>query len=230
MPDINNVMIQKSIASGKCSMALAVCIVSTLLYYSFILHVKSFALLIPLYHFSQYSNNMRSDKSSTFVEAILLPYILLLAGKSGISHPCNVSKDKRTELSKYCFSGNKEEQVSIKRQKLIKESVNTSKDEFHTSIYELNACSNSFRESKENKKCVALSSHDMSCLVTFRSLEKENVVCPALLRSTSPIKDTSFNSKPTARKILLEFSSDMFLKYQVIYLLSLACLPRCFPL
>ncbi|CAJ2657030.1 unnamed protein product [Trifolium pratense] len=160
------------------------------------------------------SNNVRSIKSSTFVEAILLPYILLLDGKPGISHPCNVYGDKTIELSKYCFIGNNEEQVFIKRQKLIEKSVNTSKDEFHTSVYQLNACSNTFRE---NTNCDDLSSLDISCMVTFRDLKKENVVCPALLRSTSLIKDMCFNSKPTTpRKILLEFSSDRFLKYRLL--------------
>lgn len=170
---------------------------------------------------------MRSNKSSTFVEAILLPYILLLDGKPGVSCPWDVYGDKTIEFSKYCFNGNNEEQVSVKRQKLIKKSANTSKDEFHTSVYELNACSNSFRESKENRNCDDLSSLDISCMVTFRGLKKENVVFPALLRSTSPRKDTRFNSKPTAKNVLLEFSSDRFLKYQVIFLFSLTCLPRC---
>jgi hypothetical protein len=176
---------------------------------------------MPLGHLLQHSNNVRSIKSSTFVEAILLPYILLLDGKPGISHPCDVYGDKPIELSKYCSIGNNEEQVSIKRQKLIEKSVNTSKDEFHTSIYQLNACSNTFRE---NTNFDDLCSPDISCTVTFRGLKKENVVCPALLRSTSLMKDMCFNSKPTTtRKILLEFSSDRFLKYQVIFLLSLTC-------
>ncbi|KAI5420133.1 hypothetical protein KIW84_044064 [Lathyrus oleraceus] len=164
----------------------------------------------------KHSNNVRSNKSSTFVEAILLPYILLLDGKPGVSCPCDVYGDKTIEFSKYCFNGNNEEQVSVKRQKLIKKSANTSKDEFHTSVYELNACSNSFRESKENRNCDDLSSLDISCMVTFRGLKKENVVFPALLRSTSPRKDTRFNSKPTAKNVLLEFSSDRFLKYQLL--------------
>ncbi|RDX60098.1 CST complex subunit CTC1, partial [Mucuna pruriens] len=186
-----------------------VCIVFTLLF-------KSFSPLRPLYNFLQYSNKTGSSKSSTYAEAILLPFILLLSGKSRITHPCNGSWDKTKELLKYCISGNNEDKVSIKRQKLIKESVSSSKDEFHTSIYELSAC-NSFRKSEENKKCVNLrSSHDVSCLVTFRSLQDENVVCPAILRSTSPMKDMSFNSKPTSRKILLEFSSDRFLVHQFL--------------
>lgn len=170
---------------------------------------------MPLHHFLQCSNSMRSNKSSTFVEAILLPYMLLLEGKGEISDARNAYRDKAMDLSKYCFSGSNEEQVSIKRQKLM-ESANASKDQFHTPVYELNACSNSFRESKENKKCVDLSCHDISCMVTFRSLKKKNVAFPALLRSTSPMKD--FNS----RKILLQFPSDSFLLYPVICLLSLA--------
>ncbi|KAG5016578.1 hypothetical protein JHK82_022227 [Glycine max] len=164
----------------------------------------------------KYSNKAVSCKSSTFVEAILFPFILLLSGKSRIAHPCNASWDKTKELSKYCISVNNEDKVSNKRQKLIKESVSSSKDEFHTSICELNACSNSSRKPEENKKCVNLrSSHDVSCLVTFRRHENENVVCTAILRSISPMKETSFNSKPSSRKILLEFSSDRFLKYQI---------------
>ena len=160
---------------------------------------------------------MGSNKSSTFVEAKLLPFFLLLAEKRGISHSCNVSRDKTKELSEYCISGSNEE--SNKRQKLVKESVSSSKDEVCSSIYELRACTNSFKKSKENKKCDDLSyAYDISCLVTFRSLQHENVVCPAVLRSTSTTKDTIFNSKP-ARKILLEFPSDRFLTYQVFYVL-----------
>lgn len=181
---------------------------------------------MPLSHLLQYSNNVRSNKSSTFVEALLLPYILLLDGKAEILHPCNVNEDKAIEFSKYCFSDNNEERVSSKRQKLLTKSVNTSKNEFHTSVYELNACSNTFRESKEKKKLDDLSSADISCMVTFRGLKNENVVHPALLRSTSPSKDMGVNSKHNARKILLEFSCDRFLKYQVVFL-SISCLPRC---
>jgi hypothetical protein len=141
----------------------------------------------------------------------------LLDGKAEILHPGNVYGDKAIELSKSCFCDNNEERVSSKRQKLIKKSVNTSNDEFHRSVYELNACSNTFTESKENKKLEDLSSADISCTVTFRGLENEDVVHQALLRSTSRSKDTRFNSKLNARKILLEFSSDSFLKYQVIF-------------
>jgi hypothetical protein len=141
-----------------------------------------------------------------------------LTGSLEFSCTCDVYGDKTIEFSKYCFNGNNEEQVSIKRQKLIKKSANTSKDEFHTSVYELNACSNSFRESKENGNCDDSSSLDISCMVTCRGLKNENVVSPALLRSTSPKKDTRFNSKPTCKKkdVLVEFSSDRFFKYQFV--------------
>ncbi|KAL2326109.1 hypothetical protein Fmac_025167 [Flemingia macrophylla] len=159
----------------------------------------------------KYFNKTGSSKSSTFVEAILLPFILLVGGKSRIAHPCNASRDKTNEHP------DNEDKVSLKRQKLVMESLSSLKDEFHTSIYELSACSNANRKSEENTKCVNVrSSHDVSCLITFRSLQNENVVCPAILRSTSPMKDTSFNSKPTSRKILLEFSSDGFLKHQML--------------
>lgn len=173
-------------------------------------------LLMALFQLLQYSNKAGCSKSSTFVEAILFPFILLFAGKSRIVHPHNASWDKTKELSKSCLSGNNEDKFSNKRQKLIKESVSSSKDEFQTSIYELSACSNSSRKPEENKYCVNMrSSPDLSCLVTFKSLQNENEVCPAILRSMSPMKDTSFNSKPSSRKILLEFSADRFLKYQV---------------
>ncbi|XP_019427330.1 PREDICTED: CST complex subunit CTC1 isoform X2 [Lupinus angustifolius] len=163
------------------------------------------------------SSNMRSNKSSIFVEAILLPYTLLLAGKSEVSHSCNAPGEKTKELSEYCISDHNKEQVSNKRQKLAEESISSSIDDFHTSIYKLNPCSNSFMKSKEIKKCLELnSSHDISCLVTFRSLQNEKVVCPAILQSTSPLKDRGFKPKPSARKILLEFSFERFLKYQLL--------------
>ncbi|KAK7243336.1 hypothetical protein RIF29_38129 [Crotalaria pallida] len=162
-------------------------------------------------------NNLRSHKSSTFVEAMLLPSILLLAGKSGFSHSCNVSMEKTKELSECCISDHNEERVLNKRQKLVMESISSMNDEFHTSIYELSDCSDSFRKSEENKKCFDLSSsQDISCLVTFRNLQNEKVICPAILHSTSPLKDMGFNSKPTARKILFEFPFERFLKYQLL--------------
>ncbi|KAG2396924.1 CST complex subunit [Vigna angularis] len=164
----------------------------------------------------KYSNKAGCIKSSTFVEAMLFPFILLFDWKSGIARPCNASWDKTKELSKSCLSGNNEYKFSNKRQKLVKESVSSSKEEFHTSIYELSACSNSSRKPEENRKCVNMrSSHDLSCLVTFKCLQSENEVCPAILRSALPMKDASLNSKPSSRKILLEFSSDRFLKYQI---------------
>ncbi|XP_020206690.1 CST complex subunit CTC1 isoform X2 [Cajanus cajan] len=165
----------------------------------------------------KYFNKTGSSKSSTFVEAILLPFILLVAGKSRISHPCNASWDKAKELPKYCISRINEDKVSIKRQKLVTESLSSLKDEFHNPICELSACSNTDRKSEENTKFVNLRSfHDVSCLITFRSLQNENVVRPAILRSTPPMKDMHFNSKPTSRKILLDFSSDGFLKHQLL--------------
>ncbi|KOM26143.1 hypothetical protein LR48_Vigan233s001000 [Vigna angularis] len=170
----------------------------------------------PCKRLAEYSNKAGCIKSSTFVEAMLFPFILLFDGKSGIARPCNASWDKTKELSKSCLSGNNEYKFSNKRQKLVKESVSSSKEEFHTSIYELSACSNSSRKPEENRKCVNMrSSHDLSCLVTFKSLQSENEVCPAILRSALPMKDASLNSKPS-RKILLEFSSDRFLKYQLL--------------
>ncbi|KAG2396933.1 CST complex subunit [Vigna angularis] len=65
----------------------------------------------------------RCIKSSTFVEAMLFPFILLFDGKSGIARPCNASWDKTKELSKSCLSGNNEYKFSNKRQKLVKESL-----------------------------------------------------------------------------------------------------------
>jgi len=181
---------------------------------------NSSTLLRALFELLQCSNKAGRSKSSTFVEAILFPFILLFTGKNRIDHPRNASWDKTKELSKSCLSGNNEDTFSNKRRKLIKESVSSSKEESHTSIYELSACSNYSRKLEENKNCVnKKSSHDLSCLVTFKSLQNENEVFPAILCSTSPVKDTSFNSKPSSRKILLEFSADRFLKYQVSYCL-----------
>ncbi|XP_014491983.1 CST complex subunit CTC1 isoform X1 [Vigna radiata var. radiata] len=178
-------------------------------------HVLRVSHKFPLQE--KYSNKAGCSKSSTFVEAMLFPFILLFDGKSGIAHPSNASWDKTKELSKSCLSGNNEYKFSNKRQKLVKESVSSSKEEFHTSIYELSACSNSSRKPEENRKRVNMrSSHDLSCLVTFKSLQSENQVCPAILRPALPMKDASLNSKPSSRKILLEFSSDRFLKYQLL--------------
>ncbi|KAI4353113.1 hypothetical protein L6164_002085 [Bauhinia variegata] len=158
-----------------------------------------------------------SSKSSAFVEAILLPWVLFLPGQGRSFQSTNVSWRQTKETSEYCINGNNKEQASNKRLKLVKESTSSmSMDKFDNPIYELSACSNPFSISTENRKCIHLSSSDeISCLVSFGSVKTENAVSSAILRDTS-LECTDANPKPTARKILLEFLSESFLKYQLL--------------
>lgn len=171
-----------------------------------------------------------SNTSSTFVEAMLLPWILLLNVKNGNLRPPKVSRGQIKELSENCINGdtNSKEQVSNKRQKLVKESRSSLvKDELGSSIREMSACSNSFSKSEENKTCINLSSYHMiPCLVTFSGIQNENVHSSAILHSTLSVVDKDVDSQPTARKVLLELLSERFLKYQVFYVFSFTPLLR----
>ncbi|KAI4353141.1 hypothetical protein L6164_002111 [Bauhinia variegata] len=163
-----------------------------------------------------YDKSVISSKASAFVEAILLPWVLFLLGQGGSLQSTNVSWSQRKETSEYCINGNNMEHASNKRLKLVKESTSLmSRDKFDNPIYELSAWSNSFSISTENQKCIHLSSSDeISCLVSFGIVKTENAVSSAILRHISLVR-TDVNSKPPARKILLEFLSESFLKYQI---------------
>ncbi|KAF7811458.1 CST complex subunit CTC1 isoform X1 [Senna tora] len=160
-----------------------------------------------------------SSKSISYFEAMLLPWILLLTGKKDNLHPPEVSRDQIKDLSENCISGNTNswEQVSNKRQKLVKESRRSLlKDEFGNSVCELSACSNSFSKLEENKSCINLSSsHQIPCLVTFRNIQIKNVHSAAILLSALSVVDKHVDCQPATRKVLLEFLSENFLKYQL---------------
>lgn len=154
-----------------------------------------------------------SSNSSTFVEAMLFPWILLLTGKNGNLHPPKASKDKIKEFSE-----------SSKRQKLVKDSRSSRlTDEFGNSVFELSSCSNSFGKLEEHKSYI--SSNQIPCLVTSGSIQDENIHRAAILHSTLSIVDKDVDSQPTARKVLLELLSESFFKYQVFHEFSVMPLP-----
>ena len=160
-----------------------------------------------------------SSTSSTFLEAILLPWNLLLTGKNG--NLCSrdlMNENKKVDL---CGNTNGKEQVPIKRQKLVDASRDSlPKDEVGYSLCGLSACSNSFSNSgKQNP--VNLSSQQIPCQVTLGNIPHETINSSAILQFnlSTVYKDVGFQQ--TGRIIFLEISCESFMNYQVRHAFSM---------
>ncbi|XP_054786835.1 CST complex subunit CTC1 isoform X2 [Prosopis cineraria] len=154
-----------------------------------------------------------SSTSSTFIEALLLPWNLLLTGQDG--NQCSKGLIKKHKENGICGYTDGKEQVPIKRQKLVNESKDSLlKDEAGYSICEFRACSSSFSNS-EQQGPINLSSHQIPCQVTFRNIPHKNINNSAILQSTSSVVEKGADSQQIGRKIFVEISSESFLNYQI---------------
>lgn len=139
---------------------------------------------------------MISKRSSVFAEALVLPCFLFLAGKDGSVH-----KD-----SKDCAAGNYMYNALSKRQKTDGASSRVNP------VFEDNfGRVTSLRETCEDHSCMGMSfSHEIPCFATIQGVTT----------SSGKLHRTKANAeikvcKESAEKVLLEFSSESCLKYQV---------------
>ncbi|KAK4284024.1 hypothetical protein QN277_000912 [Acacia crassicarpa] len=154
-----------------------------------------------------------SSTSSSFLEAILLPWNLLLTGQNDNLCSRGLVKDHKENNS--CRNTNGEEQVPIKRQKLVEASRDSLlKDEVGYPLSELRACSNSFSNSGEQNP-IHLNAHQIPCQVTLRNISHKNINNSAILQSTLSTADKEVDSQQAGRNIFLEISSESFMNYQI---------------
>lgn len=159
-----------------------------------------------------------------FAEAIVLPWDLFLAGKDEATYPGKVSSNQLNEAIEHHSGGNYQECLPNKKCKTVRAPIQALLsgliDEHSSGDGELSTCStsSSFRESTE-WKCGNLSSLEIPCVATIRSANSHNLVSLGKLCCTKCKVRIGSDCKPSAEKLLLEFSSENFFKYQVCQIL-----------
>lgn len=154
-----------------------------------------------------------------FVEAIVLPCNLVLYGKNGTEHPTKVLGDLPNELVKHCTGENYRGYVPEKRCKSNYQSGRALSsglmDDLGFVECELSTCFQ-WESSKERKHTHFEMSHEIPCKAAVRSANNQSLVLPAILCQIKANLNSNVTFQClTAEKILLEFNSESFLKYQV---------------
>ncbi|XP_024952233.2 CST complex subunit CTC1 isoform X2 [Citrus sinensis] len=160
------------------------------------------------------------NRSSMFVEAIVLPCNLVLYGKDGTEHPTKVLGGLPNELVKHCTGENYRGYVPEKRCKSNYKSGRAVSsglmDDLAFVECELSTCFQ-WESSKERKHTHFEMSHEIPCKAAVRSANNQSLVLPAILcRIKANLNSNVTFQCLTAEKILLEFNSESFLKYQLL--------------
>ncbi|GAV69022.1 hypothetical protein CFOL_v3_12523, partial [Cephalotus follicularis] len=149
-----------------------------------------------------------SNRSSKFVEAIVLPWDLILAGKDGISHLTEVSMDQLVYQVE-CHGGKScQEHLSSKRRKIAHTSAkklsSSNLNDISGAGSEQNACSGYYRETSEEQ---SHGSHEIQCMAAIRSVSNHSLISSGKLYCTNANVKTDAALTATAAKVLLEFNS-----------------------
>ncbi|XWS14650.1 hypothetical protein CRYUN_Cryun35bG0027500 [Craigia yunnanensis] len=144
-------------------------------------------------------DSMISKRSGVFAEAIVSPLYLFLAGKDGSVHSNKVPRGGT--------SGNHIDHAPSKRQKTDYASRVSPgfEDNFVSASSEKNTCSS--RETCGDQSCLRMTySHEMPCLAIIRDVNNFIFTSSGIL----------YRAKVNKIKILLEFTSESDLKYQLL--------------
>lgn len=142
------------------------------------------------------------------VEAVLLPWDLFLYGKN----PTKFFKYQKKDPMELCHTRDRREHVSSKRCKIDPESSRllgldiTDKP----SVAGIRACSSLSDSSSANKQYQV----EIQCVACVRS---GNLVTSTTLDCTDATLKYTTGFKRSSLKVLLEFKSESFFKYQVCY-------------
>lgn len=163
--------------------------------------------------FDQFQGDaMIASSSSMFVEAIILPWNLSVTGNNGISYETGFVGNDPKNFMESCAVGSYLKNGSFKRHKVSHSSSkglsSGSMDSSCELVRKLNSCSNSYIESSENQKYSDLSSHEISCSAIISGVTGSVI----LYCTKDKLNSGGFCS---GQKVLLEFKSESFYKYQV---------------
>ncbi|XP_021910975.1 CST complex subunit CTC1-like isoform X2 [Carica papaya] len=162
------------------------------------------------------SGQMRSNISSTFVEAIILPWDLTLAGKDGAVHLAKFSRNQISEqMEHYAIESNEHAPIKKQRTSNLTDKELTSGflndnlgSEFKTSC--------SYGDDTQTHGCGNLSnSREIRCMATVRCVNNSNLVTSGILYHAKLSAKVNVNGKPHAEKVLLQFQSESSAKYHI---------------
>ncbi|OMO74877.1 CST complex subunit CTC1-like protein [Corchorus olitorius] len=152
-------------------------------------------------------DSMISKRSRVFAEAIVLPWYLFLAGKYGSVEPNIVLRD--------CIGGNNADHASCKRQKTDCPSSWVTPGFLGCASSEKST--SSFREIHGDLSCLSIKySHEIPCLASIRGVNNVIITSSGILYKTMANAKIKVDCKPSADKILLEFTSESDLEYQLL--------------
>ncbi|KAH7567364.1 hypothetical protein JRO89_XS07G0059000 [Xanthoceras sorbifolium] len=153
---------------------------------------------------------------SMCVEAIVLPWDLVLDGKNGSRHPTKVLRDRPFEPVEYCASEDYQGHIPAKRQKIDYTSNRALSSGLMDDLVD-SEVSNFSRSESCKQTCTNLSSsQEILCSATVRSVNDHNFISLGILHCTKASVKTCIDFQNlTAEKVLLQFNSDNFSKYQV---------------
>ncbi|KAM5574673.1 CST complex subunit CTC1 [Rosa sericea] len=167
----------------------------------------------PVLH--KFQGDALTSSSSMFVEAIILPWNLSVARNNGIACQTRVVGDDSKNSMEFCAVGCYLKNDSFKRRKVCdssrKELSSGSMDCSCEAVGKLNSCSESYIESSEDKTYSDLSSHEISGLAIISGVSRS-----VILYCTKAKLNSGGFCCPSGQKILLEFKSDSFYKYQLL--------------
>ncbi|XP_015575646.2 CST complex subunit CTC1 isoform X1 [Ricinus communis] len=159
-----------------------------------------------------------SDNSTMFAEAIILPWDLFLPGKDGTRLPVKVSGDRPDEPLVNCSIENYQEHPPNKKCKIDQASSETLASDMmndcNNGCCELRTCS-SLSKGSTDGKCGNLNSLlEIPCSITVRHGNIYSSFGSGKLCCTKCKTDTGACFKPSTEKVLLEFNTENFIKYQ----------------
>ncbi|KAI9200887.1 hypothetical protein LWI28_014534 [Acer negundo] len=158
-----------------------------------------------------------ANRLSVFVEAIVLPWDLVLDGKNGTKHLTKVSRDQPFEPQEYYGSEDYQGHTPAKRCKTDYTSSRALSSGLTDDLVDSEVRKFSCSESSKEPTCTSLSSHEISCLATFRSVNDHSFISSGILHCTKTSVKTCIDFQNlTAEKILLEFNSENVCKYQLL--------------
>ncbi|XP_044475168.1 CST complex subunit CTC1 isoform X4 [Mangifera indica] len=157
-----------------------------------------------------------ANRSSMFVEAIILPWSLALDGKDGSKHSTKVLKDQWSQAMEHGAGEYYQGHVPGKRHKTDYASsgalTSSSGVDLGDVDYALNTCCHT--DSRKEWKCETLNFPlEIPCFVTVRSISNSDFVSSGILYCAKSHVDVP---NLTAEKVLLQFNSEDSLKYQLL--------------
>ncbi|GMH23221.1 hypothetical protein Nepgr_025064 [Nepenthes gracilis] len=184
-----------------------------------LLHLSHIFPVQPNFH----DHMLLSERSSMFAEALVLPWDLCLIESKGAALPIRVSKDKEEECWLNGFTCK-----STNSPCNWVQSSGTNNLEIKSSSHSIDLC-NFFHKCRRgyNSSCTSLV--EIPCSVTIRGLHGESMVNSGIL---SPNRADCRGRIRRLKKVLLEFSSENFLKYKSLcvgaYYITKHCMEESF--